>query len=135
VALARRLTGSNLLLCFFVRIRILDLCVSGSRLFSTAGWALGLKRSTRFRQAGKAARRFHHIFEMGDVIIDPGKISWFAFHSTRVLGKSIAYKSGSDNNIRAFHFLVLWYKVCTASRAVENRLARCFPAGMSVLRE
>jgi hypothetical protein len=112
--------------------RLLELCISGTLDPGMAAWACGLKRSTWCRQAGKAARGFHLIFEMGDIIIHPGKMRWFAIHSIRVLGKSIAYKSGSNYHIRAFHFFVLRYKVCARTSAEENWFTRCFPAGMSV---
>ena len=36
------------------------------------------------------ARRFHNIFKMGDVIVDPWQVSWFFVHAIRVLGKRIA---------------------------------------------
>ncbi len=68
---------------------------------------------------------------MVDVIINPGKMCRFAFHSIRVLGKSIAYKSASYNDIRAFNFLVLWYNECAGCSTEEDRFARSFPAVMS----
>jgi hypothetical protein len=63
--------------------RLLELCIYGTLVPVTVAWACGLKRGTWCRQAGKAARGFHHIFEMGDIIINPWKMSWFGFHAIR----------------------------------------------------
>jgi len=72
---------------------------------------------------------------MVDVIINPGKMGRLAFHAIRVLVESIAYKSASYNYIRAFYFLVLWYKECTGCSTEVDGFARSFPAVMSYFRE
>jgi hypothetical protein len=72
---------------------------------------------------------------MVDVIINPGKLCRFAFHAIRVLRYSIAYKSASYNYIRAFYFLVLWYKECAGCSTEVDWFARSFPAVMSDFRE